>query len=170
MPGAAIQPSWSSSTTSFGKPSALPSSTPASSTSSAPTNIPPSGFTFSSLSSSSTKSFASFDPASTSYLNSFTPESGPTHTSSTTTATTAASFSFSDFKFGQSMQTVSPPTSMSTAFSFGKPSTALPSFNQPSMLHQQEGQQSLSRGKFNFPFSPSVFSVFTPVIHLLLIV
>jgi hypothetical protein len=140
MPGATTQPSWPTSTGSFGKPSTF---APSTSTSSAPKTTQ-SGSQFPSFVPSSSTTTSSFGMNSTPFSNPFQPKVQPPAASSTPPTTATAPFQFSDFKFGQPTSTNPPSASTSSPFSFGKPSTVPPIFGAPSAQQQGKEQEQAS--------------------------
>ena len=157
-PGATTQPSWPTSTGSFGKPSAFTPFAPSTSTSSTPTSITQSGSPFPSFLPTSSTTTSGFGMGATPFTNPFQPKAQPPATSSTNSTTATAPFQFPDFKFGQPTSNNPPPASTSSPFSFGKPSTVPPTFVKPSAQQQGKGQEQISnlgKLKFHLPSSPS---------------
>jgi hypothetical protein len=156
-PSATTQPSWPTSTGSFGKPSAFAPFAPSTSTASTPTGITQSGSLFPSfLPASSTTTFG-LGMGSTPVTSPFQPKVQPPATSSTSSTTATAPFQFPDFKFGQPTSTNHLPASTSSPFSFGKPSTVPHTFVEPSAQQQDKGQEQISHlGKLKFHLPPSL--------------
>jgi hypothetical protein len=158
-PGATTQPSWPTSTGSFGKPSAFAPFAPSTNTSSTPTSITQSGSLFTSFPPTSSTTTSGFGMSSTPFTNPFQSKFQPPATSSTSSTTATAPFQFPDFKFGQPTSTNPPPASTGSPFSFGKPSTVPPTFVEPSAQQQGKEQEQISNlGKLKFHFSPSLSS------------
>jgi hypothetical protein len=156
-PGATIQPSWPTSTGSFGKPSALAPFAPSTSTSSTPTGITQSGSLFPSFLPTSSTTTSGLGMDSTPVANPFQPKVQPPATSSISSTTATAPFQFPNFKFGQPTPTNPLPASTSSPFPFGKPSTVPPTFVEPSAQQQGKGQEQISHlGKLKFHFPPSL--------------
>ena len=156
-PGATTQPSWPTSTGSFGKPSAFVPFAPSTSTSSTPTGITQSGSLFPSFLPTSSTTTSGLKIASTPVTNPFQPKVQPPAASSTSFTTATAPFQFPNFKFGQPTSTNPPPASTSSPFSFGKPSIVPSTFVEPSAQQQDKGQEQISPlGKLKFHFPPSL--------------
>jgi hypothetical protein len=168
IPGAATQSTWPSSTTSFGKPSAVTLFAPSASTSSASTSIGPLGSSFPSfLPTSSTTSSPGFGIGSIPFVDPFAPKPQPPTSSSSASTTFRAPSTLPSFKFGQSTSSPPPATSTSTPFSFGKPSTAPSTFGRPSALQQDAGkEQSKNLGKLKLYFVLPFFYTSTCTIRL----
>ena len=163
------QPTWPSSTTSFGKPSAVTPFAPYISAPAASTDTATSGSSLlSSYSTKSASSTAGFGAGSTpSFVSPFTPKAQPPTTSLPSAAPASAPFKFPDFKFRQPITNAPLTTSASFPSSFGRPSAVPFTFGQPSTLQRdKEQEQPLSLGKLIFYSSNLLLSTSArPIIY-----